>query len=188
MMEYMNANHGDQYIFKYSTPSKYVDAIKSYNATWPVKYDDMFPYSSAPDSYWTGYFTTRPNQKQYIRRASREYKASNQLYAMQVIDEKASDEKIANILNAKYSLVENLSVLQHHDAVTGTPKQFVADDYVNKLWNGMQANTETYEEAMADAIKRDTGVVSKEAWQQCFRTNSTYLDCPIGQKSISQGF
>lgn len=61
MMEYMNANHGDQYIFKYSTPSKYVDAIKSYNATWPVKYDDMFPYSSAPDSYWTGYFTSRPN-------------------------------------------------------------------------------------------------------------------------------
>ena len=79
---------------------------------------------------------------------------------MQVIDEKASDEKIANILNAKYSLVENLSVLQHHDAVTGTSKQFVADDYVKKLWNGMQANTETYEEAMADAIKRDTGIVS----------------------------
>lgn len=107
---------------------------------------------------------------------------------MQVIDESVSDEKIANILNAKYDLVENLSVLQHHDAITGTSKQFVADDYIGKLWNGMQANVDTYEAAMADAIKRDTGVMSKDAWQQCFRTNSSYVDCPIGQKTIAEGF
>ena len=27
MIEYMNKHHGDRYLFKYSTPSEYVDAV-----------------------------------------------------------------------------------------------------------------------------------------------------------------
>ena len=70
MIEYMNSKHGNKYNFMYSTPSQYIDAINRYNVTWPTKYDDGFPYSDKANSYWTGYFTSRPNFKQYVRRAS----------------------------------------------------------------------------------------------------------------------
>lgn len=70
MIAYMNENYGHRYHFQYSTPSNYVDAINQYNVSWPTKYDDMFPYGDSKDSYWTGYFTNRPNHKAYIRRAS----------------------------------------------------------------------------------------------------------------------
>lgn len=29
----------------YSTPGDYLDALIAQNITWPVKYDDMFPYA-----------------------------------------------------------------------------------------------------------------------------------------------
>ena len=39
-------------------------------AEFPTKYDDMFPYADYPDAYWTGFFSSRANDKEYIRRAS----------------------------------------------------------------------------------------------------------------------
>ena len=63
MISYMNTHYGDKYHFQYSTPSNYVDAVSAVNVTWPTKYDDMFPYADGPDAYWTGYFTSRPDDK-----------------------------------------------------------------------------------------------------------------------------
>lgn len=57
----------------YSTPSKYIDAISAganSQIQWPTKYDDMFPYADNPLSYWTGYFTSRAADKEYVRRGS----------------------------------------------------------------------------------------------------------------------
>lgn len=71
----MNSHHSDKYFFRYSTPSEYIDAINKLDIKWPVKYDDMFPYSDSPDSFWTGFFTTRPNIKRYFRAASQLYHA-----------------------------------------------------------------------------------------------------------------
>ena len=48
MIEYMNEKHGDKYVFRYSTPSDYIDALQKHNVQWPTKYDDMFPYSDNP--------------------------------------------------------------------------------------------------------------------------------------------
>jgi hypothetical protein len=81
MISYMNEHYADKYHFKYSTPGTYTDALKKHNVAWPTKYDDMFPYSDNPDGYWTGYFSSRPNHKAYIRRASHNLHASFQLYA-----------------------------------------------------------------------------------------------------------
>lgn len=44
MIEYMNEHFSDKYIFKYATPSDYVDAINALDHTWPHKSDDLFPY------------------------------------------------------------------------------------------------------------------------------------------------
>jgi hypothetical protein len=81
----MNANYPDLTL-QYSTPSMYVDKIKELDIEWPTKYDDMFPYADNEFSYWTGFYSSRPNDKEYVRRASHNLMASNKLYALKVID------------------------------------------------------------------------------------------------------
>jgi hypothetical protein len=102
MIEYMNKHHSDKYNFIYSTPSNYVDAVAKRDIKWPTKYDDMFPYSDSPDSYWTGYFTSRPNHKSYIRSASHNFHASNQLYSVKALDQSISPSDLSDMMDANY--------------------------------------------------------------------------------------
>jgi len=57
-------------VLKYSTPSEFVRASHNEGLAWPVNYADMFPYADLPDAFWTGYFTSRPNSKAFIRKGS----------------------------------------------------------------------------------------------------------------------
>jgi len=45
LIKYFNKHNKANITLLYSTPGTYIDALKSQNLTWPVKYDDMFPYS-----------------------------------------------------------------------------------------------------------------------------------------------
>ena len=63
----------------YSTPSIYLDALHAAGETWSVKTDDFFPYADAPWSYWTGYFTSRPALKGYVRTSNNVLQACKQM-------------------------------------------------------------------------------------------------------------
>ncbi|VDO35301.1 unnamed protein product [Onchocerca flexuosa] len=54
----------------YSTPSCYLMALKESHPKLPTKIDDFFPYASSNHSYWTGFFTSRPTLKGFIRQSS----------------------------------------------------------------------------------------------------------------------
>jgi hypothetical protein len=94
LISYFNENDGVENNIEliYSTPSMYVDAIAAENIEWPTKYDDLFPYADDEDSYWTGYFSSRANDKAYMRRASQTLHSSNKLFALASIDQTTSDE------------------------------------------------------------------------------------------------
>jgi alpha-mannosidase len=67
--------------------------------------DDLFPYADVPHAYWTGYFTSRPALKRYVRAASGYYQAAKQL----------------NVLTSGDPLVlarlaDAMGIAQHHDA------------------------------------------------------------------------
>ncbi len=47
-------------------------------------------------------------------------------------------------MNAKNSMLNELGVYQHHDAIAGTAKQLVADDYAKRLSLAIANNTEVY--------------------------------------------
>jgi hypothetical protein len=68
LIRHLNEGDYNMNVF-YSTPNTYVDAVKKENADWPVKTDDFFPYSDNKHSYWTGYFTSRPGLKSFIRKS-----------------------------------------------------------------------------------------------------------------------
>ncbi|KAK9187878.1 hypothetical protein WN944_019277 [Citrus x changshan-huyou] len=108
----------------YSTPSMYIDAKYAANESWPLKTDDFFPYADRENAYWTGYFTSRPALKGYVRTMSAYYLAARQLEFFKGRNEVGLSTD---------SLADALALVQHHDAVSGTEKQHVADDYAKRL-------------------------------------------------------
>lgn len=131
---YFNSNESIGLNILYSTPSCYLravhDAAQAAGRSWTTKTDDFFPYASDPHAYWTGYFTSRPALKGMIRQANSLLQAAKQVHSRMAAGQ-ADDQ----MLIAKRAVAVN----QHHDAVTGTAKQHVTDDYALRLHNGMEA-------------------------------------------------
>ncbi|CAL5361755.1 unnamed protein product [Camellia sinensis] len=117
----------------YSTPSIYTDAKYRENESWPLKTDDFFPYADRVNAYWTGYFTSRPSLKRYVRVMSGYYLLARQLEFFR------GRNKIGPTTD---TLADALAIAQHHDAVTGTEKQHVADDYATRLSIGYKESEE----------------------------------------------
>jgi lysosomal alpha-mannosidase len=65
----------------YSTPSCYLKALNEEGLDWSTKSDDFFPYASDAHAYWTGYFTSRPTSKRFIRESSGYLQFAKQLTA-----------------------------------------------------------------------------------------------------------
>ena len=86
MIEYMNTKLGGSVHFKYSTPEEYFKSLNNLNLTWSVNTADFFPYFDFNGSYWTGFYTSRPNDKGFVRRVSSNFHSSCLLYARQMLD------------------------------------------------------------------------------------------------------
>ncbi|RNA24434.1 Lysosomal alpha-mannosidase [Brachionus plicatilis] len=100
------------------------------NTTWPLKYDDFFPYAHRPHSFWTGYFTSRSALKDFVRRTNNYLQTVRQLVTFANLE----DEDTKNAINL---LEREMGILQHHDAVSGTERQHVANDYAKRLARGI---------------------------------------------------
>lgn len=145
MINYINSRFPNVTLM-YSTPGQYLDALIASNTTWPVRYDDLFPYADQPQDYWTGYFTSRQGAKKQVRYASAFFHSASKLYSLQAINQTSSF--LPNLTTALDQLNDALGVYQHHDAITGTAKQHVADDYSFKTIKGMLANSPLISELM----------------------------------------
>lgn len=82
-------------------------------------------------------------------------------------------------------MLNELGINQHHDAVTGTGRQDVADDYAFRLWRGMKQNNEVYGDLINDKVKAFSGFTAGDDWVVCAKTNATYLDCPVSSLTQS---
>ncbi|KAF6160103.1 hypothetical protein GIB67_018883 [Kingdonia uniflora] len=111
----------------YSTPSIYTDSKYATKESWPIKTDDFFPYADRENAYWTGYFTSRPALKRYVRMMSGYYLAARQL---EYFKGRSSSGPNTD------TLADALAIAQHHDAVSGTSQQHVANDYEKRLSMG----------------------------------------------------
>ncbi|XP_041033071.1 lysosomal alpha-mannosidase isoform X1 [Carcharodon carcharias] len=134
LIKYVNAaqNTGSDVNVLYSTPSCYLYELNKANLTWSVKSDDFFPYADGPHQFWTGYFTSRPALKRYERLSNNFLQVCNQLEVLG-----ASGSHIGPYGVGDSSVLKKaMGVAQHHDAVSGTEKQHVADDYAKKLAKG----------------------------------------------------
>ncbi|CAH8875835.1 unnamed protein product [Trichobilharzia szidati] len=117
----------------YSTPACYTKAVnEEFNQIGEInrRGGDFFPYASGPHSYWTGYYTSRPALKYYVRQASNLLSMCEQVHLhVNRLSYSGDYQKQITTDELIDALRKTLGVLQHHDAVAGTEKQHVADDY-----------------------------------------------------------
>ena len=93
-----------------STPSDYVEALKKENITWPVRYEDSITYADGDNDYWSGFYTSRPGAKKQVKDASSLLGAQNKLFAQKVIQEGVKQKEVDEVLEAKNTMVEQISV------------------------------------------------------------------------------
>ncbi|XP_017257760.1 alpha-mannosidase [Daucus carota subsp. sativus] len=164
----------------YSTPSLYTDAKNAANSSWPLKRNDYFPYADGENAYWTGFFTSRPALKGYIRMLSGYYLAARQL-------EFLAGRRTTG--NSTFSLGDALGIAQHHDAVTGTAKQHTTDDYAKRLAIGAteaQAVVSSALSCLSDSKSSNAcSTAPTMTFNQCQLLNISY--CPVTEEDIPQG-
>ncbi|KAK9749896.1 hypothetical protein RND81_02G158800 [Saponaria officinalis] len=163
----------------YSTPSIYTDAKYAANEAWPIKTDDFFPYADRVNAYWTGYFTSRPALKRYVREMSGYYIAARQLeYFI----------GRSNLGPNTDALGDALAIAQHHDAVTGTEKQHVAADYAKRLSIGY-VEAEALVASSISCLTQTSQATGCQnlttKFEQCPLMNISY--CPISETGLSHG-
>ncbi|XP_020581253.1 LOW QUALITY PROTEIN: alpha-mannosidase At3g26720-like [Phalaenopsis equestris] len=147
----------------YSTPSLYTDAKYASNETWTLKTDDFFPYADGPNGYWTGYFSSRPSFKQYVRMLSGYNLAAKQLEFLKGRDSSGLTTD---------SLADALAIAQHHDAVSGTEQQHVANDYAKRLFIG-------YTEA-EKLVGLSLGCLTESSLNSdCYSPKTNFEQCPL---------
>ncbi|KAB1199804.1 Lysosomal alpha-mannosidase [Morella rubra] len=86
------------------------------------------------------------------------------------------------------SLADALAIAQHHDAVTGTEKQHVANDYAKRLSIGYTEAEELVASSLACLTQSalDTGCGNPTVkFQQCPLLNISY--CPASEVDLSEG-
>lgn len=161
----------------YSTPSCYLKAVNEANVTWPLKYDDFFPYGSDFHTYWTGFYTSRPNLKYFEKLGNNYLQVFKQLYVLAALDSK----------HLKYldALRDAAGIMQHHDAITGTEKQHVADDYAFILHKAITGCEKIATNALRELMhkNKDESSHQPEIFRSCLLLNIS--ECSISEKSQS---
>lgn len=163
----------------YSTPSIYTDAKYAANEKWPLKTGDFFPYADRENAYWTGYFTSRPGFKGYVRTLSGYYIAARQL---EFFNGRSSTGPSTD------ALADALAIAQHHDAVSGTERQHVAADYALRLSIGSKEAAKVVASSLAaltSTRSNSTLIDSVPEFQQCPLLNISY--CPPSETNFTNG-
>jgi lysosomal alpha-mannosidase len=146
---------------QYSTPSLYIKAKNAEQVQWPTKTDDYFPYADGADNYWTGYFTSRPALKGYVRTSSSFLQVVRHFEVFSGGDGAASE-----------LFWDAQSVAQHHDAVSGTAKQAVTFDYAQRISKGFDSAATYLHSALAKTVSRNG------------QATLNFTHCPLANVSI----
>ncbi|XP_069699539.1 lysosomal alpha-mannosidase-like [Periplaneta americana] len=166
LVKYVNAANKSVNVL-YSTPSCYLKAVNDEGKTYTTKQDDFFPYiDDYYDYYWTGYYTSRPTLKYFERLANNFLQVTKQLVAMTELGQEDS--------SPIDSLREAMGVLQHHDAITGTEQQHVANDYAKTLSEAIEDAREAAEIAL-NQLMSSNGNNAVEVFN-CLRLNVSACD------------
>ncbi|XP_077425885.1 lysosomal alpha-mannosidase [Vanacampus margaritifer] len=173
LIHYVNGrqSNGSRVNVLYSTPSCYLQELHRANLSWALKTDDFFPYADDAHDLWTGYFSSRPALKRYERLSNSNLQTCKQL---EVLGGRASTSGPFGEGDS-LTLKRAMAVAQHHDAVSGTEKQHVANDYARRLANGWRH----CQVVVSNSLAALSGSTAERAY--CDGLNISV--CPISESS-----
>ena len=161
VINYINSNKEYKNIeVKYATASEYFKALSSKNFKFPMKQKDFFPYWAGPVNFWTGYFTSRPVFKRSLRQLDYLQRNIEFIFALSsvVLPSTPADEynfqKIVKIREVQ-------GVMQHHDAITGTMREAVLNDYVASVTDSFRSVSTLVSEYTSKFMEHHSGVSLK---------------------------
>jgi hypothetical protein len=131
----MNSNFKDKFELKYSTVEKFFnevdkELIANDKKKEIINYsEDFLPYLDWVNSVWTGFYTSRPYLKGKIRE-SNIYLLLSSMFNTEYMLASHNNE---NFYPIQWDLLHAVSICQHHDAITGTAKTNVSNDYLDLL-------------------------------------------------------
>jgi len=147
LIDALNADPQGRFNAFYSTAADYVESQLATIPTLPAFLTDFFPYSDSADGHnlWTGYFTSRPAFKGFVRDSSSVLQTARQLQAL------VGGVADLGPTNALFALERAMGVTQHHDSVSGTGKENVNCDYAMQLDAGRVEALASVAESVAAA-------------------------------------
>lgn len=189
LFDYMNSQPQYNVKIQFGTLSDYFDALDKEETTsktnsqsmFPVVSGDFFTYADRDDHYWSGYFTSRPFYKRMDRILESHLRAAEILYYFAL--RQAQKYKISAFLSSSYytSLIEarrNVGLFQHHDAITGTAKDWVVVDYGTRLFHSLMNLNKIIGHSVLLLILKDKSLYESYSFD-------TLLEMDLQQKSQS---
>lgn len=98
----------------------------------PTFSGDFFTYADKEDNYWSGYFVSRPFYKRYDRILQYHLRSAEFLFSFYSILNGGKNGQSSDLVNDLTNARNTLSLFQHHDAITGTARTNVVEDYAKR--------------------------------------------------------
>ncbi|GFN89313.1 alpha-mannosidase [Plakobranchus ocellatus] len=138
LMDYINKNQDMNMQVQFGTLSDYFNALARDTAksklAFPSMSGDFLPYNDRDDQYWTGFYSNRPLYKYMSRILQAKLRITEILctmtFAQPLLGANFTSRNSTSVL---VSARRTLALFQHHDAITGTSRRYVMEDYWHRL-------------------------------------------------------
>ncbi|CAH1791394.1 unnamed protein product [Owenia fusiformis] len=146
LMKHINANKKYKMQIQFGTLETYFNAVRKSafyknEASFPTLSGDFYPYTDQNDEFWTGYFTTRPFHKMLSRQLASLIRSAEILNVLAVAYASKTNTPFPALeynMESLQAAHRGLGLFQHHDAITGTEKNYVAHEYEDVLMFGIK--------------------------------------------------
>uniref|UniRef100_A0A1I8IN08 alpha-mannosidase n=1 Tax=Macrostomum lignano TaxID=282301 RepID=A0A1I8IN08_9PLAT len=186
----------------YSSPDCYTKAVNDEGLAYAVKTGDFFPYASGPNSYWTGFYSSRPALKRLVRWASGHLQAVKQLAAVGPAVLGDASERLDRLRQAQgwrsitmqwligHKRVSNAvlyrraGLVRPSDLLHRTEKQAVAFDYALRLSDGIASSDPLWQARLAQL--QFGNLSQRDGLRACQLLNASY--CPVSELATGRFF